>query len=62
MREQVGAISPSAKGLDSVESLKCLLILILSFIVKQNENSGYACLLTIPISMKANLLLHSLSA
>ena len=35
MREQVDNISPSANGLDSVASLKCLLILVLSYIVKK---------------------------
>ena len=37
MREQVGTIFPSTNGLDNVESLKCLLILVLSPIVK-NRN------------------------
>ena len=44
MREQVGTIIPIANVLNNVESLKCLLILVLSSIVKQNENSGYVCL------------------
>ena len=44
MREQVGNVFPSTNSLDNVESLKCLLILVLLSIVKQNENSGYDCL------------------
>ena len=44
MREQVGTIIPSANGLNNVESSKCLLTLVLSSIVKQNETSGYAYL------------------
>ena len=37
MREQVGTIFPSANGLDDVESLKCLSILVFSPILK-NRN------------------------
>ena len=37
MREQVGTIFPSANGLHNVESLKCLLILVLTPIVKNGN-------------------------